>query len=132
MKNKFSILVVTLVPALFFLTACGAEDTDNIVAGAKSAADKPQIVTAGKSKPAKRNVIPTDGVMAKAVDFSTPEDIQKTFQAIEDEAGEFAANQLRSAIDYMLVYDLSVNRNKQKMYKKLNGKTPTQILSMAD
>lgn len=131
MYKAFSIPSAIILLSVFLLSACGSENSDAETAGAKSTADKTQEKTVQTSKAAKKNEIPTDGVMAEAVNFSTPQDIQNSFQAIEDEAGEFVVGQLKNAIDYMLVYDLSVSRNKQKLYEKLNGKTPTEILSMA-
>jgi hypothetical protein len=49
---------------------------------------------------------------------------------IKQDAGEEAASRVKNAIDYMVVYDLSVGRDREKLYKKLNGKTPNQILAM--
>ena len=50
---------------------------------------------------------------------------------IRQQAGEKEASGVSSAIGYMVVYDLSVKRNKKKLYEKLDGKTPNQIIAMA-
>jgi len=69
--------------------------------------------------------------MDQPVDFSSPESVEKTMENIRQQAGEKEASGVSSAIGYMVVYDLSVNRNKEKLYKKLDGKTPNQIIAMA-
>lgn len=68
-------------------------------------------------------------VMDLPVNFSTPEDVEKTFQLIEEQEGESRLNGLKMALGYILTYDLSVGHNKEKLYKKLNGRTPNQIIS---
>ena len=60
---------------------------------------------------------------------STPEDVEKTLQNIREKAGDKAYNQLKNTIQYLLFYDLSVANNKQKLYKKLDGRTPEQIIA---
>jgi hypothetical protein len=70
-------------------------------------------------------------VMDLPVNFSTPEDVEKTFQLIEEQAGESRLRGLKMAMGYIMTYDLSVGHNKEKMYKKLNGRTPNQIISQA-
>jgi|AP95_1055475.scaffolds.fasta_scaffold32676_3 hypothetical protein len=68
-------------------------------------------------------------VMDLPVNFSTPEDIEKSFQIIGELAGEAGLAKLKSALQYLLFYDVSVGHNEEKMYKKLNGRTPNQIIS---
>ena len=67
--------------------------------------------------------------MNQPVNFSTPEDVEKTMQNIREKEGGKAYNQLKNAMQYIMVYDLSVGNNKEKMYKKLDGRTPEQIIA---
>ena len=69
-------------------------------------------------------------IMNQPVDFSTPENVAKTMQAIKEQAGGRAARKIDSVMGYMMTYDLGVGRDEAKMYKKLNGKTPNQIIAM--
>lgn len=69
-------------------------------------------------------------IMNQPVDFSTPESVAKTMQAIREQAGPRAARKIESVMGYMMTYDLAVGRDEAKMYKKLNGKTPKQIIAM--
>lgn len=68
-------------------------------------------------------------IMDKPVNFSTPEDVDKSIEAVRQSAGDGAARELNNALKYILYYDLSVGNNKEKMYKKLNGSTPNEIIA---
>jgi hypothetical protein len=68
-------------------------------------------------------------VMDQPVNFSTPEDVEKSMELVREQAGEPAARELKNAMGYILAYDLSLGNNKEKMYKKLNGKTPNEIIA---
>ena len=71
-----------------------------------------------------------DSIMDEPVNFSTPEDVSKTLTNIRQKAGARASRKLDSAMGYIMTYDLGVARDEERMYKKLNGKTPNQIISM--
>ncbi|RLC09754.1 MAG: hypothetical protein DRI24_21290, partial [Deltaproteobacteria bacterium] len=81
-------------------------------------------------KKAARAAVQDAPIMNQAVDFSTPENIAKSLANIKDQAGARAARKVDSAMGYIMTYDLGVNRDEAKMYKKLNGKTPNQIIAM--
>lgn len=130
MRTRPFFILATATLCVFLLNACSEESTDTKTS--KSAVNKQTEKPTHKAKPATTGTVQADGIMAQAVNFSTPEDIEKSLQFIEDETGAAVANQIRNAIDYLLVYDLSVNRDKAKLYKKLDGKTPNEILAMAN
>ena len=101
--------------ALFLVTAC-AEDT-----GETNQAN----TTATTAESDQQDAT----LMNQPVDFSSPEAVEKTLQNIREKEGGKAYNQLKNAIQYIMVYDLSVGNNKEKLYKKLNGRTPEQIIA---
>jgi hypothetical protein len=68
-------------------------------------------------------------VMDMPVNFSTPEDVEKSIEKVRQEAGETEALRLTNALGYILAYDLSLGRDEEKMYKKLNGRTPNAIIA---
>jgi hypothetical protein len=68
-------------------------------------------------------------VMDQPVDFSTPEAVEESIDRVRQEAGEDEARHLKNALGYILAYDLSLGRDKEKMYKKLNGRTPNAIIA---
>jgi len=114
-KSVLTSVSVAMV-SLFLVAACAEEDADTKNVSA---------VTANSES------TKTDSVMDQPVDFSSPESVEKTLEDIRQQVGEKEASSVSSAIGHMVVYDLSVNRNKKKLYKKLDGKTPNQIIAMA-
>ena len=150
LKNAF-VSVTTMAFLLIVLTACAEEDQSSTSgtatesaktvaaakkpAGNKAAEGKPKrpdraVMQAPETQPLE--AFQSEPVMGQPVDFSTPENVTASLDAIQKGAGDEAFSRVESAIDYMLVYDLSVGRNKQKLYEKLNGKTPNQILAMTN
>ena len=114
-KSALTSVSVAMV-SLFLVAACAEDNTDT----------KSVSVATENSESAVN-----DSVMDQPVDFSSPESVEKTMENIRQQAGEKEASGVSNAIGYMVVYDLSVNRNKEKLYKKLDGKTPNQIIAMA-
>ncbi len=121
--------LLTSVPAtmvaLFLVSACAEDgtDTETTPATAKTAAAVATDATANE-------YAAKGDIMDQPVDFSSPENVKKTLQTIREQAGEKQADGVQSAMDYLILYDLSINRDKNKLYKKLNGKTPNEILGI--
>lgn len=113
------------IMAIFLVTACAEEskDVSEVTTTEENTAPGIQqpVVTGYQD----------DSVMNQPVDFSTPENVEKTLQNIREKEGDKAYNELKNTIQYLLFYDLSVGNNKQKLYKKLNGQTPEQIIRQA-
>jgi len=107
---------------LFLVTACAEEGKDT----SESKVAKAPVSTEKTTDTAK----PDNSIMSQPVDFSTPENVEVSLQNIRETAGDSAYNQVMNAMKYKLVYDLSLGNNKEKLYKKLDGKTPEQILAM--
>lgn len=146
LKNALVTAISTAL-LLTMLTACAEDDqtnsaadkttgTSETVANAKPAEDetkrssRAQQAQPAAAEPQAMEAFQSAAIMSKPVDFSSPESFASSIQAIQEEAGDEASTRIQSAIDYMLVYDLSVGRNKQKLYEKLDGKTPNEILAM--
>lgn len=120
--------VLTMV--LFLAPACAKQDNE---AEAKASAN-PAVETAAQASAAETTQAPdTAGgdpsIMDKPVNFSTPEDVEKSIEAVRLGAGDKAARDLNNAMKYILTYDLSLRRDKEKMYQKLNGRTPNEIIA---
>jgi hypothetical protein len=139
MIKRILISSMTVSLMLFLLTACADEEQNNnatVTTEPEKPAKTERPTPPARPAPAKKEPRPQEdfqsaAVMSEAVDFSSPEQVTATLQGIQEKAGDEAASRLQSAIDYMLVYDLSVGRNQLKLYQKLNGKTPNEILAMA-
>jgi hypothetical protein len=110
-KNLF-ITVCASSMTLFLVTAC-AEDASQ------------ESVTESAIKTSQQDAT----VMTQPVDFSSPEAVETALQNIREKEGDKAYNTLKNAMQYIMVYDLSVGNNKEKLYKKLDGRTPEQIIA---
>ena len=132
MQRKF-ITTVFICSMILNLTPACAEQ-DKAAAGTAAKAQPSEAVetaTAPDAGPAAETAVP-DGatsIMDTPVNFSTPEDVEKSMDLVREQAGEAQARQLSNALGYILAYDLSLGRDKEKMYKKLNGRTPNEIIA---
>ncbi len=120
MRKTLFTSITTGIMALFLMNAC-AEDSNDTEAVAKQA-----VVTEEANGTGEQG----NAIMDQPVNFSTPEDVEKSLQKVRDQAGDKAYKNLDNAMRYILYYDLGLKNNKEKMYKKLNGKTPSEIIQM--
>jgi hypothetical protein len=105
--------------ALFLITAC-AEDGAGAAVTAEPVVAREEAGSAGAT---------SSNIMDQPVDFSTPENVDKSLQKIREQDGDKAFTRLDAAMQYILYYDLSLGGNKENMYKKLDGQTPNQIIA---
>jgi hypothetical protein len=119
--------VLTLV--LVLAPACAQQDNEaDAKASAKPVADSPAPASAGETAHSTGAAGSDMSIMDKPVNFSTPEDVEKSIETVRQQAGDKAARDLNNALKYILFYDLSVGHDKEKMYAKYNGKTPNEII----
>lgn len=126
MSKKHLSLLTPMVLSLVLASACADQGDGNGAAEQAPQAAKQSIGNgAADNSPGGQA-----SLMDQPVDFSTPENAEKHLQKIRAEAGEKQYRKIDSAIKYMLFYDLSVGQDKAKLYAKLDGKTPNEILAM--
>lgn len=101
---------------LFLITACAEDSSD-------------ENTVESSSQNGQSSAQQDASLMNQPVDFSSPEAVEKTLQDIRDKEGDKAYSQLDNAMKYLMVYDLSVSNNKEKLYEKLNGMTPEEIIA---
>jgi hypothetical protein len=125
MGKKLFALITTGILSFFLLNACAIDgkDADLINQTDTLAAQKS---VAKEADPEEKN---NSSIMDQPVNFSTHENVEMTLQNIREKEGDAAYNNLKNAMRYIMFYDLSVSNNKEKMYKKLNGKTPNAIIA---
>lgn len=118
-------LVISMIASLALAAAC----TDHS-GGDVAAEQTPE--KASHSTETRVAEIPAEtggSLMDQPVDFSTPEKAEETLQKIREQEGEKVYRSINAAMNHMLFYDLSVNNNKELLYKKLDGQTPKQIVA---
>lgn len=125
MRKIFFTSVPATLATLFLVSACANDDAES-----KTVADVKPATEAVKTETTTATSAATGSIMDQPVDFSSPENVKRTLQSIREQAGDEQAGSLKSAMDYLIVYDLNINRDKIKLYKKLNGKTPNEIMGM--
>lgn len=121
MRKTLITSIIAGTMSLFLLNAC-AKESDNAVSNIDPAIEKEAAVA--------ETAEPESSIMDQPVNFSTPEDVEKSIQNVREQEGDSAAKTLEGAMKYVLYYDLSLGGDKEKLYSKLDGKTPNQIISM--
>jgi len=126
-KNRmfFSTLVQTLaVTAVLFTVACAEPQS-------KPLADLDQSVADGSEQISEPEVIDTyegDG-MDIPLDGSSVEAFDASMARVKRHSTEASYTTLGNAIGYLLVYDLEVRRNKEKLAAKLDGLTGYEVIA---
>jgi len=126
-KNRmfFRILVQTLaVTTAIFLVACAApqskshEGSEQTVANAPDQLAEPEVIDTYEGDGMD---IPLDGSSLEAFDVS--------MARVKRHSTESSYITLENAIGYLLVYDLQVRRDKEKLVAKLDGLTGYEVVA---
>ena len=126
MSKVSASLITAMLLAMYLTTACAEQGNGTDTAEqAQATAGQP----AG-SEATEGAAEEEASLMDQPVDFSTPEKVEETLQNIREQEGEGSYKAVMSAMEYLLFYDLSVRRDKELLHKKLNGRTPKQIIGM--
>ncbi len=67
-------------------------------------------------------------VMDQPLDGSSIEAFRAGLEKLDQEASEKDYRSVRSALDYLLFYDLGARRDKATLYSRLHGQSPNQII----
>ena len=128
MNNALIPLITAMSLTLFLSVAC-ADQNQDADATAKAADSTTQSADNNADSTTQSADNSADSLMDKPVDFSSLEQAEKTLQNILEQEGQTAYGQVKNALDYLLFYDIGVSRSKDKLYAKLNGHTPNQIIA---
>jgi hypothetical protein len=130
--NDWRIAAVLLTLALFAGPACSQENAD---AGAGPAEEATETVGAveesGETESTDEAAEEELSIMDMPLDGSSVESFKAGLALVDEQATEEQYRAVMSALDYLLLYDLSVRRNREKLYAKLDGQSPNQILETA-
>ena len=117
-----SIVTITL----FLLPACAKQDDD-----AETTAGSVQTKDAPASKPENRETQAAQGsVMDQPVNFSSQRAVNKSIENVRQQVGDAEADELNKALGVILTRDMSLRQDKERLFRKLNGKTPNEIIAM--
>ncbi len=145
MKQSRMVSAVLITVPLVFLAACsalaerepGGEEAALTTAEKSTPADAVEsgeeaaLTTAEKSTPADAV---ESGEVAEAtgldivMDGSSLEAFEKSLERVKETGSEEDYNGLKSALDYLLLYDLGSQRNRTKLAARLDGTTGYEIV----
>ena len=120
MQKKLIISIVTGTMSLTLISAHASNSTDTVANNESVITSEQAIDGAGQAL----------SVMDQPVNFSTPDEVEKSLQKVREQEGDIAYSTLNNAMKYILYYDLSLGGKKENLYGKLDGKTPAQIIDM--
>ena len=67
-------------------------------------------------------------VMDEPLDGSSIETFTAGLKKLDEEASEKEYRNVMSALDFLLFYDIGAKRDKARLYSRLNGTSPNQII----
>ena len=123
--SQKTLKLISITAAVALLAACSEQDSAGTPESTKAMSESAPATEAAKPETDEN----LEMVMDLPVNFSTPEDVAKSIEKVRQGAGDKKAKRLSIAMQYILTYDLSVGHNEEKMYKKLNGSTPNEIIA---
>lgn len=117
-----SIVTITL----FLLPACAKRD--NVP---ETTADSGQTTDASAPMSVNQKTQGGQGsVMDQPVNFSSQKEVNKSIEKVRQQVGDAEANELNKALGVILTQDMSLRQDKDILFRKLNGKTPNEIIAM--
>jgi len=130
--NMASTLLIT-VPLFFLFTisACAVPEQGGDNASAATAEEITPADAAGKEEAAVKTEAPgaaTATGLDIVMDGSSLKAFDKSMEEVKTTGSEFDYRSLESAIDFLLVYDLGAQRNREKLASRLNGMTGHEII----
>lgn len=127
-QGVFSVLIVIQFMAMVLLTlsACTAVAPEQKQAPAAPATETAAVTEVSPEETGGPSglEIPLDGSSLKAFDESLAK--------VQRNSSETDYTTLESAIDYLLLYDIGLNRDREKLAKKLDGMTGQEILDQVN
>jgi len=71
-------------------------------------------------------------VMDTPLDGSSLETFTAGLKRLDEEASETDYRRVMSSLDFLLFYDIGARRDKARLYSRLNGKTPNEIIQRVE
>ena len=124
-QNRIASAVLITIPLVFFATfSAWAEPEQDTKEAASIAAEKgvpaDAIESADEAEATGLDIV-LDGSSLKAFD--------KSLEQVKETASPADYTSLEGALEYLLVYDLAAQRNREKLAARLDGKTGNEIIA---
>lgn len=71
-------------------------------------------------------------VMDTPLDGSSVEAFTAGLKRVDEEASETEYRRVMSSLDFLLFYDIGARRDKARLYSRLDGKTPNEIIQRVE
>ena len=123
MFKKLLTAASSVTITLFLLPACAKQDN-----APETTADSGQ--TTDASAPIQETRGGQGTVMDQPVNFSSQKEVNKSIEKVRQQVGDAEANELNKALGVILTQDMSLRQDKDRLFRKLNGKTPNEIIAM--
>jgi hypothetical protein len=124
MSNRSLTIVTATLGLALFATACA----DEAPAATEALATTEAPAAEAGVPETLRHKDRAASVMDQPLDGSSVETFTEGLERIDQEGGEQEYRSVMSALDFLLFYDIGARRDKATLYKRLDGRTPTQIL----
>lgn len=133
MRKSHLNLLLSGVTAFFLLSACSEETSVSQNDKPKETTEPVKITKTEErsTKTTTNNYEMSVSVMNEPVDFSTMENANKTFARIRSEEGDAALKDLKRALRFIRSNDPAAGLSTTATYAILNGKTPNEIINLA-
>ena len=126
MKQYITASTVLITVAMFFLATFSA------CAGPEPVDAEAAMTSAVEIAPADA-VDSAEGTKATGLDIvmdgSSLEAFEKSMERVKETGSESDYKTLEGAVDYLLLYDLGAQRNREKLASRLDGKTGHEIIN---
>jgi hypothetical protein len=137
-RNR-SVIAAFLLTSATFLGACTESNEEPLARTAQSTEEALQELKAEKAAKAKAPNLTTDGgsndadatVMDRPLDGSSKDAFEKGLATVRSSAPAGQSQRLDSALKYLLTYDFSLQNDKARLYAKLDGKSPNEIIAQS-
>ena len=129
--RQLSVFLIFVIPATIAVAQeSSSADETTPVSGAEETIETPSEEAAETGQDLSEDR--ATAIMNEPLDGTTVESFSAGLEKLDEEATEEDYRKVMSALSFLLFYDIAANRDKAKLYSRLNGKTPNEILERVE
>lgn len=129
MKKMTLYLTCTGIACLAAVSQGFAQDADT--APASATAGSQEAPQAAPATGAQEQESPVSPIMNEPLHNNEPGSFEAGLAKVRESATKLEVAQLDNALSVLLLYDIAARGKKDKLYERLDGKTPQEIIAMA-